>query len=300
MKRETDSGFYVSGTTIYDATGAAFMLRGVSHEHTWFKSDLEKAIPAVAATGTNTIRIVLSDGSVWTRDDTDSVRRIISLCRQYKMITILEVHDATGKDDITSLNSAVNYWISLSDLLKGTESHVIINIANEWYSQNNSTSWAAGYQSAIPALRTAGLSHLLIVDCAGWGQYPNTIAEQGLTVFNADTLHNTVFSIHMYENAGRDAETIKNNIDNALAINVPVIVGEFGHSHDDQIVDADTIMSYCRQKSVGWLAWSWYGNNSSYLDLATGPDGALTTWGERVVNATDGIRETSVPCGVFG
>lgn len=31
-------GFYVSGTTLYDATGSPFVMRGVNHAHTWYKT----------------------------------------------------------------------------------------------------------------------------------------------------------------------------------------------------------------------------------------------------------------------
>ena len=44
-------GFYVSGTTLYDATGKPFVMRGVNHAHTWYKNDLAAAIPAIANTG---------------------------------------------------------------------------------------------------------------------------------------------------------------------------------------------------------------------------------------------------------
>jgi mannan endo-1,4-beta-mannosidase len=106
----------------------------------------------------------------------------------------------------------------------------------------------------------------------------------------------------MYEYAGGNAATVKANIDGALNKGLAVIVGEFGYQHTSGDVDEATIMSYSQQKGVGWLAWSWYGNGSSvaYLDLATGPAGTLTTWGNTVVNGSNGIAATSVQATVFG
>ncbi|GIO92202.1 hypothetical protein J31TS3_34290 [Paenibacillus lactis] len=52
-RTETAAGFYVSGTTLYDSTGKAFVMRGVNHAHTWYKNDLHTAIPAIAITGAN-------------------------------------------------------------------------------------------------------------------------------------------------------------------------------------------------------------------------------------------------------
>ena len=51
---------------------------------------------------------------------------------------------------------------------------------------------------------------MLMVDCAGWGQYPDSIKYNGKEVFNADSQRNTVFSIHMYEYAGGGFNNCKN------------------------------------------------------------------------------------------
>ncbi|MNP19272.1 Beta-mannanase/endoglucanase A precursor [compost metagenome] len=194
---------------------------------------------------------MLSNGDQWSRDDLASVENILALCDQYKLIAMLEVHDATGSENVIALNSAVNYWISIKDALIGKEDRVIVNIANEWYGPWQSTVWAEGYKAAIPALRNAGIKNTLVVDSAGWGQYPTSIFEKGTEVFNTDTLKNTIFSIHMYEYAGGNASTVKNNIDNALAIGVPVIIGEFGHQHTSGDVDEATIMSYSLEDGIG-------------------------------------------------
>lgn len=296
------NGFYVSGNTLYDATGTPFVMRGINHAHSWFKSDSATAIPAIAATGSNTVRIVLSDGSQYTKDDINSVKNLISLAEQNNLIAVLEVHDATGKDDIASLNSAVDYWISIKDALIGKEDKVIINIANEWYGTWNGSNWADGYKQAIPKLRNAGLTHTLIVDSAGWGQYPASIHNYGKSVFNADPLKNTMFSIHMYEYAGGDAATVKSNIDGVIDQDLALIIGEFGHQHTDGDVDEATIMSYSQQKGVGWLAWSWKGNGPewSYLDLSSDWSGnSLTSWGNTIVNGPNGLQATSIPSPVF-
>ncbi|KAJ8951358.1 hypothetical protein NQ318_009294 [Aromia moschata] len=290
------TGFSVSGTTIYDATGAAFLMRGVSLEYTWFKSDLEISVPAIAETGANIVRVVLANGDVWDKDDAASVEKVINLLSEYKMITMLEVHDATGKDDVESLNSIVNYWIEIKDVLQGKEDQVIINIANEWYSQDNAQVWGDAYVSAVKTLRDAGLAHMFVIDAAGWGQYPDVIPSAGPAIFEADALKNTVFSIHMYANAGKDEETVKKNIDNALAINIPVIIGEFAKKD----IAIEAIISYTQETSVGWLAWSWYGNNDPTYDMATGSAGTLTEYGEQVVNGDNGIKATSVLSKVFG
>lgn len=49
------------------------------------------------------------------------------------------------------------------------------------------------------------------------------------------------------------------------------------------------------------MAWSWTGNDSSnsWLDMTTGDWQMLTSWGNLVVNGTNGIQATSVKATVF-
>lgn len=296
-------GFYVSGTTICDSNGNAFEMRGVNIPHAWYSSYTETSIKGAAALGANTVRIVLGDGQKYTKTSYSEVSQIIDWCKQYKVICILEVHDATGSDSTSDLNAAVNYWKELKNLLNANTDYVILNIANEWFGSWDGYAWAEGNKSAIKALRNAGINNMIMVDSAGWGQYPDSIKNYGKSVFNADTKKNTVFSIHMYEYAGGNANTVKTNIDNALSTGVPVVIGEFGGQHTDGDVDEYTIMSYCERKGVGYLGWSWKGNSGGldYLDIANSWDGSsLSTWGNTLFYDANGISKTASVCSVYG
>lgn len=66
-----------------------------------------------------------------------------------------------------------------------------------------------------------------MVDCAGWGQYPKSIADAGQSVLQSDSQKNIMFSIHMYEYAGAYG-AVQNNIDSSLAVGAPLCIGEFG------------------------------------------------------------------------
>lgn len=166
-------GFYVEGTTLYDASGEPFVIRGINYAHTWYKDDLQEAIPVIDDTGANSVRVVLSNGDQYTRDDVNSVKNIISLLEQHDLITILEVHDSTGSDSLSDLSSAVDYWKEIKDVLIGNEDTVIVNIANEWFGSWDGHGWAQGYEQAIPELRNAGIKNTLIIDAAGGGNTHN-------------------------------------------------------------------------------------------------------------------------------
>ncbi|MCZ8521405.1 MULTISPECIES: RICIN domain-containing protein [Paenibacillus] len=298
----TKDGFYIQGTTLYDANGNPFVMRGVNHAYNWYKGQESVAIPAIAKTGANTIRIVLSDGQKWTKDSLSSLQNLIALSEQNKLVTILEVHDGTGSDSAAVLENIANYWIEMKSALIGKEKTVILNIANEWYGTWNSAGWASGYTSVIPKLRAAGIKNTIIVDAAGWGQYPQSIVDNGQQVLNSDPLKNTMFSIHMYEYAGGNATTVRSNIDNVLNKNLALIIGEFGIRHTDGDVDEATIMSYSQQKGVGYLGWSWKGNGTGleYLDMANDWAGtSYTEQGNAIINGPNGIKATSKPSTIF-
>lgn len=267
-------GFKVDGAKLLDRCGNEFVMRGVNLAYTWFESSAYTQLEAVADAGANTVRVVLTDGKAYGKaaDPADKVMAFANKCKEYGMLTILEVHDETGSNDIDDLKDAANYFASMAESLKGTESYIIINIANEWHNDAASTVWRDGYKEAIKIIRDAGLRHCIMVDAGGYGQGASTIHSHGLEVLDSDPENNLIFSIHMYGGAG-NTNKVKSNIDGVINQNLALCIGEFGWYHSDGDVDEDLILSYCQEKKVSWLAWSWYGNGSpvEYLDMVKDP-----------------------------
>lgn len=296
------TGFKVSGTKLLDANGNEFIMRGINHPHSWFTAQDDTALEAIAATGANTVRIVCGSGQQYNKDSVESLNKLTDKCKELEMIAILEVHDVTGKDDTSLLETAADYWIEVKEALIGKENYVILNIANEWVGNWDGQKWCDGYTSVIPRLREAGIKNTIIVDAAGWGQYGQSVTDYGEQVFAADPDANTMFSVHMYGTAGKNKATIARNLKLSTDKGLCMIVGEFGWNHSDGDVDEEYILKYCNENSVGWLAWSWKGNGGGveYLDLADEWDGSsLSDWGETVVNSDLGLKKTSVKCSIF-
>lgn len=298
------SGFQVKGTALYDANGNRFVMRGINHPHSWFQNQLETAIPAIAKTGANTVRVVLSDGQQWKKIPLEDVEKIIKLCKDNKLICILEVHDVTGKDEIEGLRKTAEYWLEIKSALIGNEAYVILNIANEWIgSWDNAKMWYDGYSEAIKTIRGAGINNTIMIDAPGWGQYAKPIDDYGEKLFNDDPNKNTMFSIHMYGTAGKSSRVISSNLQYATNHDLCVVVGEFGYNHSDGDVDEDYIMKYCTENDIGYLGWSWKGNGGGveYLDIAEDWEGKVLSsdWGEKLINGENGIKATSVLCSVY-
>ncbi|GEM_PF-691227 len=261
-------GIKVDGSKVLDHCGNEFVMRGVNLAYTWFKSSAYNQLEAIHKYGANAVRVVLGNGVKYNNDSASEVQEIVNKCKEYGMVAILEVHDVTGSDEIADLVGAANYFANLAPVLKGTEPYVIINIANEWHNSSAATNWRDGYVKAIPVIRNAGLRHCIMVDAGGYGQSAATIHTYGKEVMAADVDNNVIFSIHMYGGAGNTNKVIP-NIDGVINQDLPLCIGEFGWFHSDGDVDEEKIIAYCKEKNVGWLAWSWYGNGSpvEYLDV---------------------------------
>lgn len=300
----SSSGFYVDGTSLYDANGNAFVMRGINYPHAWFTNKLETAIPAIAATGANTVRVVLTAGQHSPKVPLEDVNKIIDICKENKLVCMLEVHDATGDDDIEDLRKVVEYWTEIKSAFIGNEKYVLLNIANEWVgSWNDEKTWYEGYSEALKTLRDAGINNTIVIDAAGWGQMATPIKTYGKTLLDEDPNHNLIFSIHMYGAAGKNSRVISQNIKYGTDNELCVIVGEFGYNHSDGDVDEASIMKYCTENNVGYLGWSWKGNGSpvEYLDIALDWEGKTLSedWGEVLINGPNGIKETSKICSIF-
>ena len=297
-QEQQGSGMYVENGKLYAANGSEFMLRGVNVAHAWYPEQTQTSINAIADLGANSVRVVLADGYQWTKTEYSEVEQIISWCESRGLICILEVHDHTGHDGEWELNTAVDYWCGMKDLLKEHSDYVIVNIANEWLGTwGYGSIWASAYQNAIRTLRNAGIENVLMVDAAGYGQETSSCIDYCQSVASADVMGNTMFSMHMYSVAGKDASTVRGNIDAMLSKGVCFCIGEFGDYQNGGDVDETTIMSYCTEKGVGYMAWSWKGNGGSdaTLDLSYDWNGqSLTGWGNHVFYANGiGIQATA-------
>lgn len=300
-------GLRVDGTRVVEADGSPFVMRGVNHAHVWYQART-RAFADIKSFGANTVRVVLGSGQRWGPTPASEVSSVIALCRQSKLICVLEVHDTTGygeQSGAATLDQAATYWISVANALKGQENYVVINLGNEPFGNNAqvSATWASATSSAISRLRGAGLQHLLMADAPMWGQdWGNVMRDNAASVLNADPQRNTVFSVHMY-GVYNTADKVNAYFDAFRTAGLPLVVGEFGHNHSDGDPDEDTIMAQAQARGLGYLGWSWSGNSSDvgYLDMVDSFDPAsLTSWGERFLNGANGVRQTSKEATVYG
>lgn len=297
----------VSGTQLLDGNGNAFVMRGVNVPHAWFSGQTDQSLQDIATLGANTVRIVLSNGAQWNRTPASEVANIISRAKSEELITVLEVHDTTGYGEAGSaatVSQAVDYWLDIQNVLQGEEDYVIINIANEPFGNGPSASdWVSAHTQAISRLRNAGLNHTLMADAANWGQdWQGIMRDNAQQVLASDPQSNVIFSVHMYEVYDSD-NAVNSYLSSFNNQGLALVIGEFAADHYGSYVAADAIMARAEQYGYGYLGWSWSGNSSdlSSLDIVNNFNGSsLTSWGNQLFYATNGIANTSNSASIFG
>lgn len=306
------SGFYVQDGFVFDANCDEFIMRGVNYPYAWYSSrDTQADFNAIAATGANVVRIVLSAGRWQPTTSAANVTSLINWAKAAKLVAMLEVHDTTGYGDTGTdgaipLSGATAFWTNsaMVEALVGQEAYVLLNIGNEPNGNDSTSSWAPTHVTAVGALRAAGLSHTIVVDAPNWGQDWEQVMQNGAgsVIWDADPDKNLIFSVHMYQ-VYEMGSVVTSYINTFLSNNeAPLIVGEFAADHGTQGgVDEATIMSTAEMLGIGYLGWSWSGNSEDLVSLdmtlSFAPSN-LTAWGEIIIHGDNGLSTGEV-CSVY-
>lgn len=268
-------------------TVSSSSIRGVSVPSIWYDTQSFDALTTIKNDSFNSVRIV------WNTSGSPSrLQQIVDKCVSLSLKPIIELHDATGGNDTTSLNNCVNYWVR-SDVksVLNSSNTIWVNVANEW-GPSNSTVWRDGYKSAISTMRTAGITNVIVIDSGGWGQDNNDILNYANDVMNSNSNKNVMFSVHMY-GAWNDNNKIDSFLTSCQSKGIPIMVGEFGYNYnngDNNLnckVDVAHLISKCKSLGIGFMAWSWTGNDAAnaWLDMTSSSDWkTLTWWGNYIVS----------------
>lgn len=322
-KNNNTAGFSVDGTKLLDANGNEFIMRGIVHAHAWNAGKIDVALDGIAATGANTVRVILSDGEIWSKTPVEDVEKIITACEERNLVAVLVIHDTTNAltykdedgndahigDNIKPLDLAANYWIEMKDLLNAHTDTVIINIANEWHnaSWTNPQEWAEGYKTIIEKLRKNDIKNTLMIDADGNGQFADClygnekkdIPAYAPEILAADKNANTMFSLHFFNSIGKESEMIKTTLESVIAQNICMVVTEFNAGNN---IQSDAVMEHCNNLGVGYIGRVWKDDTGflKNMDIATDWEGTgFTDWGYSLVFGENGIKETSKICSVY-
>ena len=305
LRSGSHPGFRVIGRHLYDKCGEKVILRGVNNPNIWFQKDGLPHYEEIEKTGANVVRIVWDTTGTAVQLD-----QAISNCIDLAMIPMIECHDVTYAGcDLDLLDEVVDYWTSpeIASVLIYHEEYLLLNIANEagdW--ATSASAFRAAYETAILQIRDADIHVPLIIDAPDCGKKIDVLQSQGPYLIGVDPDSNLMFSIHMWWNqkTGYPEEKIGQEIEQSVNMNLPLIVGEFGCWFDwegtevtpETTIPYLTIIEQCHLNEIGYIAWSWFGNNTPILDMTE--DGTYETlhdWGlEVAVTDSYSIQNTSV------
>jgi len=305
--------FYVDGNNLRDSSKHLFVMRGNNFPVFWFPALYKPSLAAASSLGANSARLVWQlDVQAWT-PALSVLDEALAACVTNKLVPIVELHDFTGGTSASNLTAAANYFVRPDvKLILDKYTHVlIINIANEWGDGSvNELAWKNAYIPAISIIRNAGYKVPIMIDAPGYGQNENAIVQYGADLLNSDPLKNIIFSTHAYSNWNNNS-TYSSRINAMLNKGLCIVFGEFGWDVPAAQqpsgflckVDAPLLMQLCNTKAVGYLGWSWTGNdaNNACFDMSSSWTDTthLTTWGKQWAYDVNGIKNTGVKAFVY-
>jgi mannan endo-1,4-beta-mannosidase len=252
------NGFQVVGRHLYDRCGERVVLRGANKMIIWTDIDGVPSCGEIAKTGANSVRIVwLTSGSAAQLDEA------ISNCVAEQLIPLVDLHDGTG--DWSQLPILVDYW-TRPDILAVIGRHqryLLINIGNEVGDATVTPyEFRAGYETAVERMRAAGIHVPLIIDGTDSGKDIDVLQAEGPALLEADPDHNLMFSIHMWwpRMWGYTEETVIEELEESVEMELPLIVGEFGNQWTDSALGEIPFLTIAEQThllGIGMLPWEW-------------------------------------------
>lgn len=262
----------------------------------WAEPTGSFSLPQIEKTGANAVRIMWMLAKPAKEFD-EIIRNTVKL----GMIPIIEIHDATG--DWSKLPAVIDYWINPATvaIINRHEHYLLVNIANEAGGIVSNKDFIEGYKLAVTKMRAAGIHVPLIIDAAGWGRNVEQLLNTAPFLQQQDPNHNLMFSVHWYH-SDNNTERITAAFEKAVALNIPLLVGEFAHKDVGckGTIAYRHILKESQRLEIGWLAWEWGGepHNSDCREMDMTPSGRfedLQGWGKEVsLTDPNSIRNTSV------
>lgn len=318
--------FQTVGRVLNDPYGHPFLIRGVNNSDAWYdicgQYSAYQGLDAIAAQGANAVRVGWAFQSIdpggpslgapskaVIGTSANLLAEVLYHAVALKVIPILAINDSTGQTT-SDWPLRMAQYLEAPDykaVLKAYEPYLLVGIANEW--NGTAAAYLGAYTGAIQSLRNAGVNNTLVVTGNDWGQGCQSILDNGVALASADPLHNILFDVHLYNyitltgidatGHGGTVAYVQGCMDRAQALNLPLLVGEFGNVHGTPAmptpVEYTTIIARANANAQGFTPWAWYGDTEfPQLNLASSWSGPLTAWG-RLVLPLNGTKASIFP-----
>jgi hypothetical protein len=279
---------HVSGNRLVNAAASAVQLVGVNRSGSeyacvqgwgFFDGPSDQAsVNTIASWHANAVRIPLNEdcwlginGVAPAYSGTNYRNAIASYVQEVNaagMVAVLDLHwgapgtqRATGQEQMPDADHAPAFWTSVAGAFAHTPG-VVFDLFNEphdvsWSCWRNGCTLpngtqAAGMQSLLNAVRSAGANQPVLVEGLNWG------GDLSGWLANApsDPDHALVASAHLYNFSACNTVSCWNSTIAPVAASVPVVTGELGET-DCATGYIDTYMPWADSRGISYLAWSW-------------------------------------------
>ena len=272
----TPGGYYTKGRWIYNSKGEKMMFRGVARPGWGNKADGDhlshpNEYPEIAKWGANIVRLPMNQ-HLWLKDEMGGngksyqteINETIKLIIDNGMVAIADLHHAGwNMADETSLA----FWIDFAKQYKDNP-QVMFELWNEpkdvsyeiWMKGGVvGDATHVGMQQLYDAIRKLGAHNLIIIGGLNWGYDLRGLHQFPLS----KDAYNVVYSTHLYNYGGKREE---NWVDTWMWLidKHPIIIGEFGYTHDCKKPDGTYSLDYTKavykvaeDNELHWTAWAW-------------------------------------------
>lgn len=279
---QQSGGFRVSGSTIYDPRGNAFVARGVNvngQNWVWERPTMWDVDSIANCWNFNLVRVnsFLFTGQVRWQQYTanNNFDEIVNAFTSRGIVVVFEAHDRIGSYyQGGDLDVLVNWFTDLANRYKNNP-YVWFDVMNEPGGREgiDVDQWLNMHGRVIAAIRNTGANNIIIVEGAYGGQdtaNDSAILRLGqqLLGYNGQQYGNIVFSIHPYDlwnNGG-----LGGFIDQVHGQNLALIIGEYAIQTDQNVQPAaQAVFSEAVSRGVGIVVWQWDSGDSNDLTVNT-------------------------------
>ncbi|MDM9383863.1 cellulase family glycosylhydrolase [Chlorogloeopsis sp. ULAP01] len=313
--------FKVVGNKILDPSNNEFVAKGVNINgpNAVWPHDMSRDVDKIGNScwNFNLVRVNswLFSAGVRQYTSNNDIDKIVRTFTSRKIVVMFEAHDRTGGfyegSDLTKL---VDWYRTLAKKYRNNP-YVWFDVMNEpgthKYDATARNKWLAVHQAVIKAIRDdAQADNLIIVEGTAWGQDAGNWNSSSVPTGNSAILSdyasilnfggksykNIVFSIHVYDQWTFGDARFADYVDRVLALNIPLLVGEFGVKNGNMDVTPAMYSMYnvVKPRKVGRVVWHWYhggANNTLTNHLTTAPNGST---GAAIDSCTDPSNLTNL------
>ncbi len=263
----------VKGTQLCNEQGQPVALRGMSsHGIQWFSQFTgPQAIQNTAQYGANVFRVAMytaENGYLSNPSDMQQkVIQAVDAAIACDMYVIIDWHILSDGNPMDHVSEAETFFSTMAQRYQNSP-NVLYEICNE---PNGNVSWSGDVkpyaQRIIQAIRTQSPQALILIGSPTWSQDIHLAA--------ADPLEqsNLMYTFHFY--AGTHGKDLQKRLLDALNLNLPVFVSEWGVSRADGsggvfLPESAAWLDLLDQHGISWCAWSLCDKNESSAALLPG------------------------------